>query len=77
MQLAPTIQAKSEYKRFLFTYLFGGREWSLEVPALTLEEARERVRVLPFARCNGEFRGRRVEPAPAAARRTGWFRKAG
>lgn len=76
MQMAPSNQTRSEYRRFLFTYLFDGREWSLEVPALSLEEARERVRVLPFARCDGEARAGPSRPAPAP-RRTHWFARSG
>ena len=73
MQMAPSVQAKSEYRRFVFTYVYGGREWSLEVPALSLEEAKERVRVLPFARCEGEAVRAERPPPP----RTHWFARAG
>ena len=65
-------RAIEEYRRFVFTYVYGGREWSLEVPALSLEEAKERVRVLPFARCEGEA-VRAERPPP----RTHWFARSG
>lgn len=75
MHIAPAVQAKSEYRRFLFTYLFGGREWSLEVPALSLEEAKERVKVLPFSRCDGELGTRRAANAKPP-RKVNWFTRA-
>lgn len=76
MQMAPSVQAKSEYRRFVFTYVYGGHEWSLEVPALSLEEAKERVRVLPFARCEGE-RASRIDQPAAETPRKSWFGRLG
>jgi hypothetical protein len=81
MQIAPHLTTKSEYRRFHFTYLFGGREWSIEIPALSLDEARERMKVLPFAHCDGEV-APRMERAPATVqpvqqrRRVSWFTRA-
>jgi hypothetical protein len=75
MRIAPAVQVKSEFKRYLFTYRFGGDEWSLEIPALSLEEAKERVKVLPFAECHGEQR-REAPPRQVRPRRSIWFTRA-
>ncbi|MCP4381091.1 MAG: hypothetical protein GY798_06685 [Hyphomicrobiales bacterium] len=66
-------QTPSEYQRFSFTYRFDGADWSIEVPALSLEEARERVRVLGFARYDGDQEKRR-KPTPNGYGSSTWFR---
>lgn len=76
MNLAPALHAKSEYRRFVFTYVYGGREWSLEVPALSADEAKERLRVLPFARCEGERANRSDEPVAETPKKS-WFGRLG
>ena len=77
MQAASPRRYHSEYRRYLFTYLFGGTEWSVEIPALSLEEARERIKVLPFARCDGEVHARTSAHPVEPERRGGWFRRVG
>jgi hypothetical protein len=64
----------SEYKRYLFTYLYAGTEWSVEIAALSLDEAKERMKVIPFARYEGESAPRRAAAPEPAARRGGWLR---
>ena len=66
----------SEYRRYLFTYSFGGIEWSVEIPALTLDEAKERIKILPFAECQGEV-GAQSRPRPRRPRRSSWFSRLG
>ncbi|MCB1498006.1 MAG: hypothetical protein KDJ86_19635 [Bauldia sp.] len=62
------------FTTYHFTYRFEGAEWSIAIPAQSLQEAKERVKVLGFARYEGE--------AGSSARRTsgrrgsGWFRRA-
>ncbi|SDB22732.1 hypothetical protein [Bauldia litoralis] len=69
---APTPQ----YRPYRFTYCFNGTEWSVDIPALSLSEAKERVKVLGFARYEGEVSANHGR-AERTERRTGaWFRKA-
>ena len=42
-------------RRFLFEYRHGGSEWALELHARDLEDARARLRTLPFASYQGEI----------------------
>lgn len=68
--------APAPYARFRFTYRFDGADWSFEIPALSLEEAKERVKVLAFARPESEtpaMRSRATRPQPWSRR---WFRTA-
>lgn len=64
----------TSYGKYRFTYRFDGEDWSFEIPALSLEEAKERVKVLAFARPENETRpDRAVSPQ---RRPRGWFREA-
>ena len=40
---------------FLFSYSHAGSQYSLEIPAYTAEEARERVAKLAYAKYDGEL----------------------
>jgi hypothetical protein len=74
MTLTAPDKPKSLYRRFLFTYRFNGSDWPVEIAALSPEEARDRVRVLAFARFHGELAPRDAPPATAAKpRRASWF----
>ncbi len=42
------------YKRYLFEYRYDDAEWALEIPARSEAEARERLKVLPWAQYRGE-----------------------
>jgi hypothetical protein len=42
------------YKRYLFEYRYDDAEWCLEIPARSEAEARERLKVLPWAHYRGE-----------------------
>ncbi len=44
-----------ELKTFLVSYHHQGTDWSLELKALTAEDARERLKVLPLSRIDGEL----------------------
>ncbi|MGE5535834.1 MAG: hypothetical protein ACM3W7_09985 [Acidobacteriota bacterium] len=44
-----------QYPTFLFTYRHDGAEWTLEVKARDLSDAKERLKALPFARYDGEL----------------------
>lgn len=43
------------YRTHLFSYRYGGAEWTLEIKARDAREAQERVKALPFARYDGEL----------------------
>lgn len=43
-------------KRYLFEYRFGDAEYGFEIPADSLEEARERLKALTWARYEGEIK---------------------
>ena len=70
----PEAGVSPKYRNYHFTYRFDGTEWSIPIRAKSLQEAKERVKVLGFARYEGE--------AGSSARRTsgrrgsGWFRRA-
>lgn len=63
---------RSPIRKFPFTYRFDGADWCIEIPARSLEEAKERVKVLGFARYEGEA-GR---PASPLRRPRDWFQNA-
>lgn len=43
-----------EFKRYLFEYRHEGAEWALEIQARDIEDARERLKQLPWAQYQGE-----------------------
>jgi hypothetical protein len=57
-----SVQPQATSSKFLFTYRFNGVDWSIEVPAMSLEEAKERVKVLSFARSEDEKASSRNPP---------------
>jgi hypothetical protein len=63
-----SVQPQATSSKFLFTYRFNGVDWSIEVPAMSLEEAKERVKVLSFARSEDE-KGSNLNP-PISERRS-------
>lgn len=63
----------SEYRRYLFTYRYAGTDWSVEIAALSIDEAKERVKLIPFARFEGESAPRKP-PARSPERRSAWLR---
>ncbi|WP_421725600.1 hypothetical protein [Bauldia sp.] len=75
MKTSKSPESSSEYKRFTFTYRFDGADWAIEIPALSLEEARERVKVLGFARYD-DHRKRRRRRSPNGHGSSAWFRNA-
>lgn len=64
----------TRYKKYSFTYRFEGADCCIEIPALSLEEAKQRLQVIGFARYDG------APPQPLAAARkrrsSSWFRNA-
>jgi hypothetical protein len=50
-----SVQPQSKRSKFRFTYRYDGADWSIEIPAQSLEEAKERVKVLSFARYEDEI----------------------
>ena len=44
-----------QYKTFLISYRHDGAEWSLELPARDLDDARARLSRLAFASIDGEL----------------------
>jgi hypothetical protein len=65
---------RSRFRKFPFTYRYDGTDWCIEIPARSLDEAKERVKVLGFARFEGE--APRTPTAPAGRRPRGWFQNA-
>lgn len=47
-----------ESKTFLISYHHHGAEWVLELKARDVDDARERLRVLPLARIDGELKAK-------------------
>jgi predicted secreted hydrolase len=43
------------FKRYLFEYRHEGSEWALEVRARDLNDAKARLKVMPWARFRGEI----------------------
>jgi len=44
-----------QYQTYLFTYRHDGAEWTLEIKARDIHDAKERLKALPFARYDGEL----------------------
>lgn len=44
-----------DIKTYLFSYNYNGSQYSLEIPAETLEEAKDRLSVMSFAKYDGEL----------------------
>jgi len=65
---------RSKFRKYPFTYRYDGTDWCIEIPARSLEEAKERVKVLGFARYEGETP--RAATATADRRPRGWFQSA-
>lgn len=65
----------SAYRKYRFSYRFDGTDWTIDIPALSLEEAKDRVKVLGFARYEGEKKRRRKRD-PNGHGSSSWFRKA-
>ena len=65
---------RSQFRKFPFTYRYDGTDWCIEIPARSLEEAKERIKVLGFARYEGE--APRNPTASTAGRPRGWFQNA-
>lgn len=68
------ISSQPQYRKFPFTYRFDGVDCCIEIPALSLEEAKLRLKVLGFARYEGDARPSRAEKRDRKPR--GWFRSA-
>jgi hypothetical protein len=55
----------SEYKRFLFEYRHEGAEWALELSARDLDDAKARLKALPWAKYKGEVAMKIRLPRPS------------
>lgn len=44
-----------EFKRFLVSYRHDGAQWNIELPATSLEDAKQRLSQLHFGRVDGEL----------------------
>ena len=64
----------SEYKTHLFSYRYGGAEWTLEIKARDAQEARERVKALPLARYDGQLIATVPHSAGPLVRLAVWLR---
>ncbi len=58
-----------KYETYLFSYHHDGREWSFDIKAKSMDDARDRVRKLPMARYDGVL----VAKIPAGLAGAGWF----
>ena len=65
---------KSQFRKFLFTYHFHGTDWSFEISATSAEEAKERVKVLAFARYDGELEPKVTTEARGSRGVGNWLR---
>ena len=68
-------ETPSPYRKYSFTYRFDGADWTIEIPALSLEEAKDRVKVLGFARYENDKKSKRKRD-PNGYGSSSWFRKA-
>ena len=76
MTITHAIRAKSIYEKYRFTYRFNGADWNIEVPALSLEEAKDRIKVLTFARYESEAPASLTRLADSERHAPGWFTNA-
>ena len=73
MTITHAIHANSTYEKYRFTYRFDGADWNIEIPALSLEEAKDRVKVLTFARFESEAPASLSRLAESERRSRSWF----
>lgn len=76
MPLEKPTRANSSYEKYRFTYRYNGADWSFEIPALSLDEAKERVKVLTFARYESEAPASLTRLADFERRSPNWFPRA-
>ena len=69
------MDANIEYRPYLFEYRHDGVEYGIQIVASSPQDARERLRSLPFARYCGEVRTVVRVPTPIKLIRAirGWF----
>lgn len=66
--------SESGYTTHLFSYRYDGSEWSLEIPAKSAREAKERLGALTFARYDGELIAKVPVGAGPFVRLATWIR---
>lgn len=57
-----------EFKRYLFEYRHEGAEWALEILARDADDARERIKRIPWAQYQGEVVSSAIMPRPRLPR---------
>jgi hypothetical protein len=62
------------FQTHLFTYRHDGAEWTLEIKAQDIRDAKERVKALTFARYDGELIAKIPAGAGPLARAAVWVR---
>jgi hypothetical protein len=48
-------QSSAQFQTYLFTYRHDDAEWTLEIKARNVHDAKARLKALPFARLDGEL----------------------
>lgn len=76
MTITHATPTKTTFKKFRFTYRFDGADWNIEIPATSLEEAKDRVKVLTFARYENEAPASVSRLANSERYSSGWFTNA-
>lgn len=73
--MTPT-RKKSTYEKYRFTYRFNGADWNIEIPAQSLDEAKDRVKVLTFARYESEAPAALTRAVDSQRYTPGWLQNA-
>ncbi|WP_374526006.1 hypothetical protein [Sphingopyxis sp.] len=66
----------SEFKSYLVSYRHDGGEWNIELPATSIEDARQRLSQLHFGRVEGEVIARIPSSLGPIAMLAAWARNA-
>jgi len=64
------------FSTHLFSYRFAGAEWTLEIKARDAQEAKERLKALPFARYDGRLIAKFPTSLGPFMKMTVWLRNA-
>ncbi len=72
----PVSSKNDVFRKFLFSYRYDGAEWSIEIPARSVDEARKRISSLALARYDGEVFARYPATVGFIPRMIAFFRNA-
>ncbi|UWF67443.1 MULTISPECIES: hypothetical protein [unclassified Brucella] len=72
-----SVSSKNDvFRKFLFSYRYDGAEWSIEIQARSVDEARKRISSLALARYDGEVFARYPATVGFIPRMIAFFRNA-